>query len=54
MGVLDDILESPPEGMSRREESRAFWWAVCKITCWSVGVIMGVPLLLLILITLLY
>ena len=48
MGVLDDILESPPQGMSRREENRAFWRAVCKMVCWGVGMIMGVLILILI------
>ena len=54
MGVLDDILEPPPEGMSRREENRAFWRAVFKIVFWGTAVIFGVPILFIILITLIY
>ena len=54
MGVLDDILESPPEEMTSRQVAFAILWSSLKLFFWLSAVIVGVPVLLLILITLLY
>ena len=54
MGVLDDILGSPPEHFSERELRRAFWASVARIVLLGLAWIWGVPLALLILITFFY
>ena len=54
MGVLDDILEPPPEEMTSRQVAFAIFWAGLRWLFWGTVVIMGVPLLLLILITIFY
>ena len=54
MGVLDDILGTPPEHLSPREVRREILLASVRIFfLWSAW-IAGVPLALLILITLFY
>ena len=54
MGVLDDILESPPEEMTSRQVTLGILWASLRWFCLLSGVIVGVPLLLLILILIIY
>ena len=54
MGVLDDVLESPPEEMTSRQVALAIIWSGFKWFFWGSAVIVGVPLLLLILISIIW
>ena len=54
MGVLDDILEPPPEGMTSRQVTLAILWSALKLFCLGSAVILGVPILFILLINLLY
>lgn len=54
MGTVDDILGSPPDGLSGRELHIAFWRSVCRILGWGTAVIVGVPLALLLVVLILY
>lgn len=54
MGVLDDILGTPPEQVSPREWRREFLLSSIRVFFFFTGWIVGPPLVLLILITLFY
>ena len=54
MGVLDDILEPPPEDMTSREMAFAIVWSGCKWFFWCTVAIAGGALLLLLLILIIY
>ena len=54
MGVLDDILESPPEELTSRQVACGILWVGFKWIAISTAVLFGIPLLLLILITIFY